>query len=433
MKRILTAMGNEALNKALMRFSKYDLNEKDLFYQEAVIDALIEEKYEVLLVSSLLQGQLEFYDFIEKVRRMDSLMRIIIVCDEIDDYFKRKMAEYKIVDLFIDDNVSLEEIIDAIDREEPLKKKYINSLKDEIDKVSETKTNYDAEIHNNEALNSIIFEEVTQKQEVIVINGTNGSGKSTFATNFSRTLAKRTTSKILLIDFDTLNGNLDELLDIHKVPQNVEILMDNDKKCGLNYVAELISKNRFDINVFDDLVIKDSGIDILTGNTSLYYCQNVLSEEHYNKILSCAKEKYDFIIIDSSSNVFLDSTKWALQQATRVFFVTENNYISMKKATQLINIYTNSWKIWKNKIEIIINKYRASGIEIDLIEKILNEYKIVGKIKNGEENDENAYLKVLENIRYIPKVNIINKILANKFLNSQNTEKIILQRRIKVM
>ena len=90
MKKILTAMGNETLNRELMRFSKYDLNEKDLFYQEAVVDNLIEKKYDVLVVSSLLQGQLEFYDFIEKIRRIDSLMRIVIICDEIDGFFKRK-------------------------------------------------------------------------------------------------------------------------------------------------------------------------------------------------------------------------------------------------------------------------------------------------------------------------------------------------------
>ena len=255
MKKILTAMGNETLNRELMRFSKYDLNEKDLFYQEAVIDILIEEKYDVLLVSSLLQGQLEFLDFIEKVRRIDSLMRIIVVCDEIDDLFKRKMAEYNIVDLFADKNVSIEDIIDAIDREEPLKNKYISNLN--VDKVSELKEKYNYRTDSIEVLNPVVLEEVTQKQEFIVINGTNGSGKSTIAANFSRTLAKKTSAKILLVDLDTLSGNIDEVLDINKVPQNVEILMDNDKKCGLNYVVELISKNRFDSNVFDELIVKD--------------------------------------------------------------------------------------------------------------------------------------------------------------------------------
>lgn len=423
MKKILTAMGNETLNRELMRFSKYDLNEKDLFYQEAVVDVLVEEKYDVLIISSLLQGQLEFSDFIEKIRKIDSLMRIIIICDEIDGSFKRKMSEYNIVDVFLDSNVSLKDIEDAVDREEPLKSKYITNKVTPQMKVSEISHLYEYKEKEEDKGNRIVFEEVTQKQEIIVVNGTNGAGKSTVAANFSKMLSKRTSSKILLIDFDTLNGNLDEILDIHKVPQNVEILMDNDKKCGLNYAVELISKNRFDVNVFDELVIKTGNIDVLTGNTSLYYCQNVLNENHYDTILNAAKEKYDFIIIDTSSNVFLDSTKWALQQATRVFFVTENNYISMKKAGQLMEIYTSNWKIWKNKIEIIINKVRNSGIEIEVIEKIFSDYKVIGKIKSDDENQEEPYLKVLENIRYIPKVNIINKMFKSVLFNSPNVEK----------
>ena len=422
MKRILTAMGNENLNRELMKFVKYDLNEKDLFYQEAVTDILAEEKYDVFIVSSLLQGQLEFCEFIEKVRKIDSLMRIIIVSDEIEDVFKRKMSEFNIVDLFVDSNVSIKDIVDAIDREEPLKNRYMVDKRVLSSKVEEVKREYNDIALKKEKMNSVILEEVTQKQEVIVVNGINGAGKSTVAANISRILAKKTSSKILLIDLDTLNGNLDEILDIHKVPQNVDLLIDNDKKCGLNYAVELISKNRFDVNVFDELVIKSGDVDILTGNTSLYYCQNVLSEFYYNTILNCAKEKYDFIVIDSSSNVFLDSTKWALQQANRVFFVTENNYVSMKKAMQLIEVYTNNWRIWKDKIEIIVNKFRSTGIEIEVIKKIFDDYKVIGKIKNEEEVDEIAYSKILETIRYLPKTRIINKILSNRFSSSQNIE-----------
>ncbi len=433
MKKILTAMGNEVLNRELMKFAKYDLYEKDLFYQEAVTDILLEEKYDVFIVSSLLQGQLEFCEFVEKVRKIDSLMRIIIVSDEIEHVFKRRMAELNIIDLFVDSNVTIGDIVDVIDREEPLRDKYIVGRSVQGAKVSENNSKYN-DVEIKEKNNPVILEEVTQKQEIIVVNGINGSGKSTIAANLSRVLAKKTSSKILLIDLDTLNGNLDEILDIHKVPQNVELLIDNDKKCGLNYAVELISKNRFDVNVFDELIIKNGDVDVLTGNTSLYYCQNVLSEFHYETILNCAKEKYDFIIIDSSSNVFLDSTKWALQQATKVLFVTENNYVSMKKAIQLIDIYTDNWKIWKNKIEIVVNKVRNSGIEIEVIQKIFDTYKVIGKIKNEEENEEMAYLKILETIRYVPKIHFINKILSNRFYNSKNSEKgFISNTRSKVM
>ena len=198
------------------------------------------------------------------------------------------------------------------------------------------------------------------------------------------------------------------------MPQNVKIAIDENKKCGLNYAAELINKNRFDMNVFEELIINIGNVDVLTGNTSLHYCQNVLSENHYNAILECAKEKYDFIIIDTSSNIFLDSTKWALKQANRIMFVVENNYISMKKATQLMNVITDSWGVWKEKIEIIVNKETSKGIESEVIKKILNSYELIGKIKYDEENMEASYLKILETINYIPKVSILSRFFMNK-------------------
>ncbi len=418
MKKLLTAMGNETLNRELLKYAKYDLLERDLFYQEAVLDAITDEKFDVLIVSSLLQGELEFYDFIVKTKRVDSAMRIIVVADESDDFFKRKLNDLGIVDIFLDSNVSISEIIDSIDREEPLTTKIDFENKINSIKVSEeSKVNYISENEINK--NSFVVEKVTQKQEVIVFNGTNGSGKTTIAGNFSKILAKKTSSKILLIDLDTFSGNMDEIFDISKIPMNVDLMMDLDKKCGLNYAVELISKNRFDSNVFDELVIQADGVDVLTGNTSLYFCQNVLNETHYKTILNIAKEKYDFIIIDTSSNIFLDSVKWAIQEANRVFFITENNYISMKKASQLIEIYTNNWKVWKNKINIIINKEKNSGIDLDIVGKIFSDYQVLGSIRDNEENMENSYVKILETIKYIPKVNLLNKFLSAKRSNYQ--------------
>lgn len=428
MKKIVTAMGNDTLNNELKKFSNYNLNDEDLYYQEAVIDMLSEEKSDVLVVSSLLQGQFEFGEFVEKIRKFDKNIRIIVIADEMNDFLRRKLNDKDVTDIFLDDSVSVSDIIDAINREESLLMKY--SKKKEIDeerariekimagnikteKVSEEKSQYE-EHNENKNIQHIVVNEITQKQEVITISGTNGSGKSTFLTNFSKVLRQNTKAKILLIDLDTLSGNLDELLDIHKVPQNVEVLIDDDKKCGLNYAAELISRNRFDTNVFDELVINMDGIDVLTGNTSLHYCQNVLMEKYYDKILECAKEKYDFVLIDTSSNIFLDSTKWALVHSNRVFFVTENNFISMKKASQLLSVFTENWKIWKSKIEIIINKYRDNGIEADVVEKVLEGYKVIGTIRSCEEENEQHYINILESINYIPKKSLITKILSIK-------------------
>lgn len=410
MKKVLTAMGNATLNNELKRYLEYELNENDLFYQDAVLDKLAEEKYDVLVVSALLQGQFEFPDFIDKIKAIDKVVRIIIVTDEISSDLRRKINEEKIVDVFLDSEVEIKDIIDAINREEPIRKRCA-AVKEEGTKYIATDN---VELKSNDINELIHFKGITQKQEIIVLSGISGAGKSTLACNLSKVLASKTSARVLLIDLDTLNGNLDEILEINRVPQNIKIAMDDNKRCGLNYAVELISKNRFDANVFEELVINIGNVDVLTGNTSLHYCQNVLNENHYNTILECAKEKYDFVIIDTSSNIFLDSTKWALKRASRILFTIENNYISVKKATQFLNVMVDVWGVWKEKIEIVVNKESSKGIECEVIKKILGDYEIVGKIKYGEENIELSYSKILQTINYIPKVGILDRLFANR-------------------
>lgn len=222
-------------------------------------------------------------------------------------------------------------------------------------------------------------------------------------------LSQKSDSKILLIDLDTLNGNIDEILQINKAPQNIEMVIDNDKKSGVNYATELIMKNRFDANVFGELVTDAGGFDVLTGNTSLHYCQNVLNESYYQKIIQAGKERYDFIVLDTSSNIFLDSTKWALENANRVLFVIEDNYLCIKKMQQFIEVAVDIWGVFKQKIDIVVNKKQKTEVENDVINKITDGLNVIGEIKLNEQNNMISYEKILSTINYIPKRSILDK------------------------
>ena len=393
MKTVLTALGNPTLNNELRRYEKYDVISEDLLYQDALLDIIDEENVDSIIISSLLQGQNDFCEFVQKIRSKNSVARIIVIADELTDNTKFLLANMGVFDVLIDNDVSIDDVIDAIDREEPIRRILVAEEKSE---------SYDVD-----SKQQVSYITKVQKQEIIAITGTNGSGKSTFAANFANKLSQKSCASILLIDLDTLNGNIDEILEINKVPQNVDLMMDEDKKCGLNYAVDLISKNRFDANVLDELVSHEKLFDVLTGNVSLHYCQNVLNRDYYEKILIAAKEKYDFIIIDISSNIFLDSTKWALQEATKVLFITQNSFIDLKKSTQLLNVFLNVWKILKEKVEIVVRKSNENGLEIELIEKILQETKVIGTIKN---NDDFGYEKILNRICYIPRQKISEKL-----------------------
>ena len=416
MTSILTALGNPIVNSELKKYEKYDVVGEDLQYQEAVFDMLAIEKPQVIILSGLLQGQFEFLEFVLEVKKKNISARIILIVDDIDSETKNLLMAKGIFDIFKDEQISMQDIIDAIDREEPISRERI------LKEIETERYISEENMVQNETKICIM-----QKQEIITISGICGAGKSTVAVNLAKNLSRKSDAKILLIDLDTLNGNLDEILGINKVPENVEILIDEDKKCGLNYIADLINKNRFDTNVLEELVIDAGRFDVITGNTSLHSCQNILNEECYSKLIECAKEKYDFIVIDTSSNIFLDSKKWAMQVANRILFVTEDSYVCLKKATQLLYVIEKLWSIWKSKIQLVINKENKNSVESEMIEKIL-DLKLVGKIKQNAQNDENEYEYILRTINYIPKVTIserMNQIKKYLYLKKENIAQVL--------
>jgi len=409
MKRILTALGNPTLNQELKKYNKYDVVSEDLFYQEAVLDFLKEEEIDVIVLSGLLQGQYNMVEFAKEVKKNQITSRVILIVDTITDEEKNILISKGIFDILYDHEIEILDVIEAIDREEPINLKL--QLEKELQSVRERALqNSKGKIVKEEAEKFIAKEEpicITQiqKQEVITVFGTPGAGKSTIIAGLAKNFSKKTKAKILLIDLDTLHGNLDEILSVSRVPENVEILIDEDKKCGLNYVADLVLKNRFDTNVLDELVIPCGEFDFLSGNTSLHYCQNVLNEQCYEVLLEVAKEKYDFILIDTSSNLFLDSTKWALQTSSKILFVTQNSSVCLRKSLQLLDVILNLWKIWKDKIKIVLNQTSINGLSQDVFTEVC-QLQVIANIKQDKHESQESYQGILEMLKYIPKKNL---------------------------
>ena len=407
MKKIVTALGNSVLNTELRKYMKYDVIVDDIFYQEGAIDFASKNEFDVIVLSGVLQGQLGIVDFVSQIHNANMTARIIVIVDSISEEDRNFLISKGVFDILYDNQSDVQDVIEAIDREEPINiraqvQNEVKQIKEELEKNSQNVTDITEYIA------------MVQKQQVISIFGTNGSGKSSIAANMCKAFSKVTKSKILLIDMDTMNGNLDELLDVPKVTSRVELIMDEDKKCGLNYAADLSIKNRLDTNVLDEIVIECQGFDFLSGNTSLHYCQNVLNEDFYDYLLKCAKEKYDFIFLDLSSNLFLDSTKWALKESTKVMFVTEATKICLTKTLQILDTVFNVWNVYKQKFSIILNR-SLDELDKDVF-KELTKLDVIGQIKNGQVKNDESYLKILESIEYVPKKNFFLKVRENSKL-----------------
>ena len=119
------------------------------------------------------------------------------------------------------------------------------------------------------------------------------------------------------------------------------------------------------------------------------------------------KEKYEIIIIDTSSECFFDYTKEIIKNSNLNIFILEANLLEIKKAKNLLNIYINNWKIPQESINILFNKYNENSIDISILKKIFSEFNILGKLSFNPQYN----LIINKN-----NINKLNTILKNEHL-----------------
>ena len=439
MKRIITAIGNENLNKKLKEENNIEIIGADIQYKEGILELLEKEKnIDFLILSELLPGEIEIKELIEKIKIINSYIQIILFLENKNQELENYLFAKGIYFIFYHNQINFLEIIELIKNEEKnsnrqlkieieeLKKMLLQKEKTENKKLNifnkiknKEKTNKDNKINNNfnRTLkandNSFNQENLNnEKREIICISGTSGVGKSIFSINLAKSFMENK-NKILIIDFDVLNNSLHTILGIKKYSEKIKNKIKNN-----NLLNEI---------KIEDLIIKiNSKIDLISGINLLFDSRYKISSIKIKSILEKLKQKYEIIIIDTSSECFFDYTKEIFKNSNVNIFITEANLLEIKKAKNLLNIYINQWNIPQNNFNILFNKYNENSIDISILKNIFSGFSILGKLsinskynllinKNNinflEKNLQKEYLKINQKI--------LNK-KENKNLNIKN-------------
>lgn len=395
MKKIITAIGNEILNKKLKKENDFEVIIEDIQYKEGIIEYLEKENnIDILIISELLPGNIELKELIEKIKNINSNIEIIIFLENKNTELENYLYAKGIYNIFYNNQIEIEEIIKIINNKNIEINNELKEIKQMLLEKQKNKVN-NKKIILNKLIN--IFNKKQKydlkEEKIISVTGTSGVGKSIFTINLANSLSN-SKNKILIIDFDILNNSLHTILGIKKYSKKIQSKIKNN-----NLLKEI---------KIEELIIKiNSKIDLVSGINLLFDSKYKISSEKVKNILSKLKEKYEIIIIDTSSECFFDYTKEIIKNSNLNIFILEANLLEIKKAKNLLNIYINNWEIPQEDINILFNKYNENSIDISILKKIFSGFNILGKLSF------NPQYNLIINKNNINKLNII---LKNEYL-----------------
>ena len=187
-----------------------------------------------------------------------------------------------------------------------------------------------------------------------------GSGVTTMACNFAISVARESGAKALLIDLDLPFGDVALGLGLTAAYSTADALQ--------NYT-------RLDANFLSRLVVKhESGLAVLGAPGKVI--QVPIVADAVNKLLTVARQDYEYVIVDTGSRLELAST--ALFDADAiVYLVSQVGLAELRNSNRIISEF---FKADFPKLEVVLNRFTGSlGIDEEHINRALTrrvEWKV---------------------------------------------------------
>lgn len=355
--KILLGIDNSYLKEKLDEIYGEAMYPYDICLMENVIEILskTEEKY-IVITKDTLTGNLSDQLYAKQLRIANPNCIIIYIVKELTNSYKEFLLANEIFNILEENKLTINTIVECIENPKGIiyKEAINDNMTNEIQDVKEQYT----------IKNQII------SKETIGIFGTSGAGKSFASSVIAKELATTLQIDTALLDMDIQNSAIALL-------NNIE-----GNKDMLNTIVEDVDKYGQINSKIDKYMIKDDKKKVwyLTNNCSIFDCQNKLSTKYYEKIYQAIKNKYDYTMIDLPASPFLDVVHYTLKQSTKIIFVLNPNYISIRQALKYLDLLTQVWDIPKQKIGILINKMDKLSLDVVQLKSIFKEYSILGII-----------------------------------------------------
>ena len=371
--KIITALANEEINKRIKE-NGMGIIGKDIQYQEAVIQILeINKSVDLLILSSILQGDLNIYEFINIIKYKFPNLEIIIILEKEDLQLRKFIISKGINNIYYNNRTTFDEILEK--------------LKELENKTNKTKINYkNKETKNTEKkqlnkikkylhrrlkiINKIMFFKnkkikLEKNKKIIAILGPPKIGKTIFSLIFSLNIKNK---KILIINSDK--------------KKNIKIII------GKKIKKEKNSKQKWKKN-----------IDILLAQKDKTREENLLinnQKNRYNKIiLEQFLEEYDYIIIDSNN---INEEEIDIKKIDKIILLVEANLLGIDETREILEEIIHKQKYQKDNTKIVFNKHTKTSINKKTLRNLFEDFEILGQVQY-----DNYYNFITNtNLRFVP-------------------------------
>lgn len=386
--KIVTALGNPNLNNELKKYREFEIIGKDIQYMDGIIEILeLNSDIDYLIISEILDGQISLDNLIDIIYKINKKIKIVVILNEKDTKLEENLLRKGIYDILYDKTDFIEIVnllktknIESLNKElreeiENLKKLILKNKKQKIFKTKKEK-----------------YKKLNECQ-IIGVTGSRGIGKTTFSITLANSIKNK--YKVLLIDLDLVNSDIENI-----------------------YQEKNIKRETKDFYIENYIKCIDKNISIITGLNLPYYSEK-LSMDKIKYELNKIKDKYDYIIIDTYSELTFKENKIIFEICDKILFLTGINNLEIQKSKKLLNTICNNWGIKSEKVYIVMYKYKTIDCicfnEINL-KNIFKNTKIIGKIKYCHITNiyinrcfKNIFLSINIKKKYLSLINKINR------------------------
>lgn len=176
-----------------------------------------------------------------------------------------------------------------------------------------------------------------------VFGAKGGIGRTTIATNLATAFVTRSAGTAVLVDTDTIFGDVAMMMD---VPAEASLVEAADRVSELD--RETVSRY---------LVRHPSGLHILPAPFDPTDWRNV-SPDAVGRVLTLLAQTHDFVVVDTPPT-FTDLVAVALEKATVVLLITSLDITAVKGTTSALKLLDSSM-LRQDRIKLIVND--ATGV-----------------------------------------------------------------------